>query len=305
MLKYIIQRLLFTLVIILGVSLLVFVVTHLIGSPVDVMLPLQATDAQRAELTHQLGLDKPFLAQLGEFFGKTVRLDFGTSWWQRIPALGIVLGRMPATLLLVAVGLAIAIALALPLGILAARKPGSVLDRILTTGSLVGVCLPAFWVGLMLVLFFAVKLGWFYTSGYGSFRYIILPALTMAIVPAGHLAQIVRFSMSEQLGAPYADTARMKGVKETSVLFRHAFPNIMTSVLTMGGMDLGKLLAGETAAIEVVFGWPGFGSLIVDTIGRQDFPLLQAEVFVVAIIICFINLGVDLLYAVFDPRIHY
>ncbi len=305
MLKYVIKRLLFTIVIILGVSLLVFVITHVIGSPVDVMLPLQATDAQRAELTHQLGLDKPFINQLGDFMGSMLRFDFGKSWWQGVPSLGIVLERMPATLVLVGAGFLIAIIMALPLGILAARKPGSTLDRVLTTGSLIGICLPAFWVGLMLVILFAVKLGWFYTSGYGTIRHLILPAVTMAIVPAGHFAQIVRFSMCEELNAPYADTARMKGVKEWVVLFRHCFKNIMTSVLTIGGINLGRFLAGETAAIEVVFGWPGFGNLIVDTIGRQDFPLLQAEVFFVAIIICFINLGVDLLYAVFDPRIRY
>lgn len=305
MTKYIIQRLLFTILVIFGVSILVFVITHVIGSPVDVMLPLQATEAQRAQLAHQLGLDKSIFAQLGEFLGNMLRLDFGNSWWQQIPTLDIVAGKIPTTLMLVSVSLLIAVLLALPLGIIAAYKPGSLLDRILTTGSLIGICLPPFWVGLMLVLFFAVKLGWFYTSGIGTIRHLILPAITLAIVPLGHLAQIVRFSMVEQLNSQYAITARAKGVSELTVLFRHCLKNVMTSVLTMGGMDLGRLLAGETAAVEVVFGWPGFGSLIVDTISRQDFPLLQAEVFVVAVVICFINLAVDLAYAVFDPRIRY
>lgn len=305
MLKYVLQRILFTFVVIFGVSILVFLITHVIGSPVDVMLPLQATDGQRAELAGQLGLDKPMMQQLGDFLGNMVRLDFGTSWWQQISTLEIVFNKIPTTLLLVGVAWILAILIALPLGIIAANKPHSLLDRFLTTSSLIGICLPPFWVGLMLVLFFAVKMGWFFTSGYGTIRHLILPALTLAIVPAGHLAQIVRFSMVEQLNSQYAITARAKGASEVSVLFKHCLRNVMTAVLTMGGMDLGRLLAGETAAVEVVFGWPGFGTLIVDTISRQDFPLLQAEVFVVAVVICFINLAVDLAYAIFDPRIRY
>lgn len=303
--RYIIMRLLYTVVVILGVSILVFIITHVIGNPVNTMLPLQATDAERAALKHQLGLDKPLMVQLSEFLSGMFRLDFGKSWWQQVPALGIVLHKIPATLQLVATALIIAVMVAIPLGIIAAYKPGTILDRVLTTASLIGICLPPFWVGLMFVLFFAVKLGWFYTSGYGTIRHLILPALTLAVVPMGHLAQIVRFSMAEQLNAQYSTTARAKGASDFSVLFAHALKNAATSIVTMGGMDLGRLLAGETAAVEVVFGWPGFGTLIVDTIGRQDFPLLQAEVFLVAVIICFINLAVDISYAYFDPRIRY
>ncbi|MCR4432344.1 MAG: ABC transporter permease [Tepidanaerobacteraceae bacterium] len=303
--RYILMRLLYTVVVILGVSILVFVITHVIGNPVNTMLPLQATDAERAALKHQLGLDKPLMVQLSEFLGGMFRLDFGKSWWQQVPALGIVLHKIPATLQLVATALVIAVVVAIPLGIIAAYKPGTLLDRILTTTSLIGICLPPFWVGLMFVLFFAVKLGWFYTSGYGTIRHLILPALTLSVVPMGHLAQIVRFSMAEQLNAQYSITARAKGASDFAVLFAHALKNAATSIVTMGGMDLGRLLAGETAAVEVVFGWPGFGTLIVDTIGRQDFPLLQAEVFLVAVIICFINLAVDISYGYFDPRIRY
>ncbi|RKL62397.1 ABC transporter permease [Thermoanaerobacteraceae bacterium SP2] len=303
--RYIIMRLLYTVVVILGVSILVFIITHVIGNPVNTMLPLQATDAERAALKHQLGLDKPLMVQMSEFLSGMFRLDFGKSWWQQVPALGIVLHKIPATLQLVATALIIAVMVAIPLGIIAAYKPGTILDRVLTTASLIGICLPPFWVGLMFVLFFAVKLGWFYTSGYGTIRHLILPALTLAVVPMGHLAQIVRFSMAEQLNAQYSTTARAKGASDFSVLFAHALKNAATSIVTMGGMDLGRLLAGETAAVEVVFGWPGFGTLIVDTIGRQDFPLLQAEVFLVAVIICFINLAVDISYGYFDPRIRY
>lgn len=303
--RYIIVRLLYTIVVILGVSILVFVVTHMVGNPVNTMLPLQATEAERAALRHQLGLDKPLFEQLTTFLGSMVKLDFGISWWQQIPALGIVVNKMPATFMLVSAAMILSIVVAIPLGILAAYKPGTFLDRFLTSASLIGLCLPPFWLGLMLVLFFAVRLGWFFTSGYGTLRHLILPAITLAVVPMGHLAQIVRFSMAEQLNAQYAITARAKGASETAVLFGHALKNAATSVVTMGGSDFGRLLAGETAAVEVVFGWPGFGTLIVDTIGRQDFPLLQAEVFFVAVVICLINLIVDISYAYLDPRIKY
>lgn len=305
MLRYILQRLLFTVAVIIGVSVLVFVITHIIGDPVKAMLPLQASDLERAQLASQLGLDKPILQQLFEFLSNMVKLDFGKSWWQQIDCLTIVLEKIPTTMYLVGLSFIIAIVVAFPMGILAAYKPNSLLDRVLTTTSLIGICLPSFWVALMLVLFFAVKLGWFFTSGYGTWKHIVLPAITLAVVPGGHIAQIVRFSMAEQLNAQYAITARAKGVKETAVLLKHCLKNIMTAVLTVGGMDLAMYLAGEAAAVEVVFGWPGFGSLVVDTIGRQDFPLLQAEIFVVAVIICLINLAVDLLYAYFDPRIIY
>ncbi|HHV78391.1 MAG TPA: ABC transporter permease [Firmicutes bacterium] len=305
MLRYVFTRLIYTVVVILGVSLLVFVITHVIGNPVNVMLPLQASEEERAQLKHQLGLDKPLSTQLKEFLAGMVRLDFGKSWWQQEPALQLALRRVPATFQLVIMAFTVAALISIPLGIIAAYRPGSIIDRFLTTTSLVGVCLPSFWVGLLLVITFAVKLGWFATSGYGTYRHIVLPVVTLAILPAGHMAQIMRFSMLDQLNQQYVTTARAKGLDEATVVFKHALKNAATAVLTMGGMDLGRMLAGETAAVEMVYAWPGFGSLILETIARQDFPLLQASVFVVAVIICLINLAVDLSYGLFDPRIRY
>ena len=303
--RYIILRLLYTIAVIFGVSILVFIVTHVIGNPVNTMLPLQATDAERIALTHKLGLDKPILIQLSDFLKSIIRLDFGTSWWQKIPALGIVLKRIPATLILVLLAFALAFALALPIGIIAAYKSGTIIDRFFTNISLAGICFPPFWVALMLILFFSVRLGWFYTSGYGTLKHAVLPVVTLAFVPMGHLVQIIRSSMVEQLNSQYIITARAKGVKERVILLNHALKNAATSIVTMFGFDLGRYLAGETAAVEVVFGWPGIGMLIVDTIGKQDFPLLQAEVFTVAFVICFINLITDISYAFFDPTIRY
>jgi len=303
--RYVAIRLLLTVAVILGVSLLVFLLTHVIGNPVDMLLPLQATAKERAAMRHKLGLDRPLAVQLAEFLGNMLKGDFGNSWWQRAPALPLVIRRIPATLLLVSLAFGLSLAIALPLGVVAATRPGSTLDRGLTAGSLVGVCLPGFWVGLILVMLFAVRLGWFYTSGFGTWRHTVLPVITLAVLPAGHLAQITRFAMLDQLNQQYVMVARAKGVAEYKVVLVHALKNASTAIATMAGMDFGRMMAAETAAVEVVFGWPGFGSLIIDTISRQDFPLLQACVFVVAVIICLVNLGVDLSYGLFDPRIRY
>ncbi len=305
MFRYVVLRLGYCVLVIVGVSLLVFVITHLIGSPVDIMLPLQATDEERAQLEHQLGLDRPLIYQLMDFASGLVRLDFGLSWWQKEPALGIVLERMPATFQLVVLSFIVAAVVSVPLGILAAYHPGSTLDRVLTAGALTGICVPTFWVGLMLVTVFAVGLGWFYTSGYGTIRHLVLPTLSLAIVPAGRIAQIMRFSMLDQLNQQYVTTARAKGLDERTVIFKHALKNAAPAVITTVGVDLGRMLAGISSPVEHVFGWPGFGTLILDTIQHQDFPLLQACVFVVAIIVTVINLVTDLSYGLFDPRIKY
>lgn len=303
--KYILQRLAFTILVILGVSIMVFLITHVIGDPVSVMLPLQASQEQRVAMTHELGLDKPLIVQLWDFLKGAVRMDFGISWWQRIPCIQVVLEKMPATLLLVTTACALAAAIAIPLGIAAAYKPNSVLDRVVTIGSLVGVSLPPFWIGLMLMLLFAVVLKWLPTSGSGGIQYLVLPAFTLSFSPMGHLYQITRFEMIEQLNSNYVTTARSKGVQERVILFRHALKNIMTSSITMLGSDYAKLMGGLCATVEVVFGWPGFGNLVTDTISNLDFPLLQAEVFFVAVFVCLLNLLIDILYAFFDPRIRY
>jgi len=308
--KYILQRLLFTVFVILGISILVFLITRVIGDPVSIMLPLQASEEQRIATTIQLGLDKPVMVQLGNFLKDAIRLDFGISWWQRIPCFDVIAETLPMSVLLITAAMVIAIVVAIPLGIIAAYKPNSLLDRVLTGGSLLGISLPSFWVGLMLMLLFAVVLGWLPTSGIGAgskleLKYLIMPAVTVALRPMGHLAQIVRFEMLNQLNSNYVITARAKGAMEAVILFRHALKNIMTASITMIGSDYTKLLGGLSATVEVVFGWPGFGHLVKETILNLDFPLLQAEVFVVAVFVCLINLTIDILYAALDPRIRY
>ena len=303
--KYILQRLAFTILVVLGISVLVFVITHLVGNPVDVLLPLTASEEQRAMTAAQLGLDQPILTQLGKFLKEAITLDFGDSWVQRVPCMDVIRDFLPISMLLILCSSAISVLVAIPLGILAAYNRGSVLDRVLTVFTLFGICMPPFWIGLMLMLIFAVKLGWFPTSGIGTWKHFILPAVTIAFRPMGNLTQIVRYEMTQQLNEMYAITARAKGVSEFNLLTKHALKNIMTSTITIIGNDYCKQLGGLSAAVEVVFGFPGFGHLISETIQGMDYPLLQAEVFCVAIIVCLINLLVDILYAACDPRIRY
>ena len=303
--KYIFQRLLFTIFVIFGISIMVFFITHFVGNPVDMLLPLNASAEQRLNLTQKLGLDKPMMEQLGDHLLNIVKLDFGTSWWRNKNCIELIFTTLPVTFRLVACACILSCLVAIPLGILAAYKPGSILDRALSIFSMIGVCLPAFWIGLMLMLVFAVKLGWFYTSGMGGIKHMVLPVVTLAFCPTAHLVQIVRFEMIQQMNSMYAITARAKGVKEMTVLFKHSFRNIMTAVITMIGADFIDLMAGASATVETVFGWNGFGKMMTDTISNMDFPLLQAEVLFVSVMVCLVNLLVDILYAAFDPRIRY
>lgn len=303
--KYIAQRLLFTIFVIFGISIMVFFITHMVGNPVDMLLPLNATEEQRVLMEQKLGLDKSLIEQLGSYLMNIVKVDFGTSWWRNIDCVDLIMTTLPETFKLVILAMIITCGVAIPLGILAGYKPGSLLDRVLTTFSMVGVCLPPFWIGLMVMLIFAVRLGWFPTSGMGSFSHMVLPALTLAFCPTAHLAQIVRFEMIQQLNSMYAITARAKGVSEMKVLFKHTFKNVLTAAITMIGADFIDLMAGASATVESVFGYAGFGKMMTDTINNMDFPLLQAEVFFVSVIVCLVNLLVDILYAAFDPRIRY
>ena len=303
--RYVLSRLVYAVLVVFGVSLLVFVLTRFIGNPVDVMLPIEASQSEKAQLTHQLGLDKPVWQQAAGFFGGALRGDFGISWWQRQPALPLAIERLPATLKLVFASFIAAILVGVPLDVLAATTPGSLLDGFCSTLALLGVSLPAFWLGLMLILNFAVRLGWFATSGYGGFRYLTLPAVTLGALTLGRITQIVRTAMLDQLHQQYVVTARAKGLVERIVVLRHALKNASIPIVTMSGWELGRMLAGYTVVVEVVFGWPGQGHLIVDTIGAQDFPLLQALVFVVAVTVSAVNLVIDLAYPFFDPRIKF
>jgi len=305
MATYILKTLLKALVVVLGVSLLVFVLTRAIGNPVNIMLPLSATMAERARLAHQLGIDKPILSQLWDYLSGLVRGNFGLSWWQNESAITVALRPLPFTLELSGIALVISLVFAIPLGILSALRPRSLLDKVISTVSMFGICVPNFWLGLMLILVFSNLLHWFPTSGTGDWRYWVLPSVTLAALPLGRITQIVRTAMLEQLRELYVVTARSKGLHEFWVVTRHALKNAGIQIVTMSGWELGRMIAGYAIAIEAVFGLPGIGSLIVDAIGQQDFPLIQAITFVIAICIVVLNILIDLSYPLFNPRVKF
>jgi len=305
MTQYILRRLLYSLAVVVGVSLFVFVITHMLGDPARMMLPLEATDEEVEAFREAMGFNDPLYIQFWRFVKDVARGDFGESLWQREPALPLVLERLPNTMLLVALSITLALAVSIPLGVLAALKPRSLLDRVCTIGSLCGVSLPDFWLGLILIIVFAVRYRFFYTSGYGTWKHVVLPCLTLAARPIGRITLIARSSMIDELSQQYMVTARAKGLRESAVIVRHALRNALIPIITLGGWQLARLIAGLTVAVETVFAWPGVGLLAIQAIQRRDLPLIQADVFVVALLVALLNLFLDILYAICDPRIRY
>lgn len=305
MTAYLIRRLIYAVAVVFGVSLVVFLITTLLGDPVRLMLPLHASEEQYLHARELLGFNDPIYVQFGRFLAKAVRGDFGESLWQKVPAMPLVIERLPATFLLAGSAITLAILGAIPLGILGALRPRSWLDHASTLGSLFGMCVADFWLGLMLILLFPVSLGLFVTSGYGTWQHLILPAVTLAARPLGRITQIVRSSTLDELNKNYVLAARSRGLTEQATIFAHVLKNASIPIVTLGGWELTRLLAGFTVVVEVVFGWPGVGQLAIEAIKRQDLPLLQADVFVVALLVVGLNLIIDLVYGAIDPRIRY
>lgn len=303
MAAYLIRRLLQSILVIVGVSMIVFVVTRAIGDPARMMLPLEATQEQVEAFRDKMGFNDPLWVQFWNWGKNAIRGDFGDSLWQRTDALHLVLERMPATLLLCSTAIVIAVAASLPLGILAALRPRSWLDKATTSFSLIGVCIPDFWLGLMMILVFAVALRLFFTSGYGTWRHLALPAIALAARPWGRITQIVRSSMMDEMHRTYMMTARAKGLTERNVIMSHALKNASIPIVTLAAWELTRMLAGYTIVVETVFAWPGFGQLAMQAIERRDLTLIQADVFVVALMIVVLNIAIDLIYAALDPRV--
>ncbi len=303
MLTFLVRRLVSSVFVLVGVSTMVFFALRLTGDPAALLLQEgNPTQADVQELRRVLDLDKPLPDQYAGFITKAVRGDFGRSFRYRTPALALVLERLPATLELAGAAMAVALLLAFPLGTISAVSRGTAVDFATRTISLLGASLPNFWLGLMLILLFAVRLRWLPASGYGEPRFLILPAITLGTALAGLLARLIRSSLLDILGAEYVRTARAKGLGERAVLIRHALRNALIPVVTVMGLQFGSLLGGSVI-VETVFSWPGVGRLIVDSIGLRDYPVVQAGVLLLATFFIVANLAVDLMYAVLDPRI--
>ena len=304
MLQYTLRKLLHTAFVALGVVTLAFAALRLSGDPAATMLPGDATVDQLEALRRELGLDQPIYVQYVQFLGNALRGDFGISFRHQQPALGLVLERLPATLELAFAALLLAVAVALPLGIVAAIRRGRAIDAMAMGFAVVGQSTPTFWMGIMLILIVSVELGWLPTSGRGGFANLILPAITLGAQFAALLARLTRTSMLEVLGQDFLTTARAKGLRERTVVLRHALKNAAVPVITLAGLQFGTLLGGAVVT-ETVFAWPGVGRLAVQSILVRDYPVVQAGVFVLALSFVTINLLVDLAYGQLDPRIRH
>lgn len=301
--RYLLRRLWHGVIVILGVTVIVFVVTRMIGDPVKLMLPLEATLEQRAAFEKQLGLDRPIAIQFADFLVDIAHFQFGDSLWQHRPAMEIVFERMPYTLVLAFAAIGLAFVLSIPLGIIAALRPGGVSDRSTVSFSLIGLSLPQFWLGLLLIVVFAVRLQWLPTSGAATKVHILLPAITLSLPALARLVMIVRSSMIDELNQQYIKTGFAKGLPFYRVIGIHALRNAGLPIITLAGWELIRAVAGYSVVVETVFAWPGLGMTAMQAIDREDLILLQAIVFTVAITVVLINILMDLIYTVIDPRL--
>ena len=303
--RFLAIRFLQTLVALLAITLIVFGLTHLTGSPVDALLPDDASQEQIETLIRHWGLDRPLHEQYLAFLGNAVQGDFGASLkWRGYTAMEVVLQRLPATLKLGGLSVLLSVVIAIPLGVIAATRRGTMADKSANVVALLGQSLPQFWLGIMLIWIFAVGLGWFPTSGHGGVQHMILPAVAMASFQIAALTRLTRSAMLDALRSEYIKLARLKGVSEFRIVWKHALRNAAIAPLTYFGLLTGSLLTGSVV-IESVFAWPGTGLLSIEAIRGRDYPVVQAVVIVFAVVFLLVNYVVDALYALVDPRIRH
>jgi len=304
MARYMVRRLLQAIIVLLGATMLAFGVMFVGGDPTALLVGPNWTTAQVDQFRHLMGFDKPWYVQYLHFLGGVVHGNFGTSLLQQQPVLHLVMQVLPNTAELAGAAMLIALVLAVPGGVIAASRRNSGIDAATMIGALFGQSVPSFWLGLMLLLVFSVGLGWFPVQGMGGLSHLVLPAVTLATFPLALFARLTRSSVLEVMALDYIKTARAKGLSHRVVLYKHALRNALIPVITLIGLNAGALLGG-VIVIEQVFGWPGLGLLILNAVEQKDFPLVVGGVTVSAIIFVAINLIVDLMYGVLDPRIRY
>lgn len=299
---FLINRLLHAVAVLLGVVSVTFVLMHLAGDPIAGLIPPGAAPEVEAQIRAAHGLDRPLPRQYLDFVGGALRGDFGDSWRQGRPAMQVVLERLPATLMLASLATAIAVITGGLLGVVAAARPGSAWDGLSRILALFGQAVPAFWLGTMLIVLFAVNLRWVPSSGLEGPLGVLLPALSLAAYPAAALARLVRASMAEVLSADYIRTARAKGLSRNQILQGHALRNAALPALAFSGFQAGFLLGGAVV-VEGVFAYPGIGSLALDAVFTRDIPLVEAFVWVVAVLILLVNTATSVIAARIDPRL--
>jgi peptide/nickel transport system permease protein len=312
------RRLLQALFVVLAMTVIVFIGVNVIGNPVDILVPPDADQAERLRVIAQLGLDKPLWQQYLSFLSGALHADFGKSFVFSEPALQVILQRMPATLELAICALLLAIVIGIPLGLYAGLKPDSIFAKVAMAGSILGFSLPGFWVGLLLIMVFAVQLGWLPSSGRGETRallgiqwsfltmdglaHLVLPAFNLALFKVSLVMRLVRAGVREVLPQEYIKFARAKGLSERRIIFVHVLKNIMIPVVTVIGLEFGSTIAFSVVT-ESIFAWPGMGKLIIDSINMLDRPMIVAYLILIVALFVTINLIVDFLYTVLDPRV--
>ena len=310
MLAYLLRRFWQTILTLALMSALVFVGVYHIGNPADILVSAQATPEEYDLFVKNMGLDKPMWEQYGTFMAKLVHGDLGNSFVYNEPAVDLIFRRLPATLELTFAAMIIAVALGIPLGIYAGLRPKAWLSRIIMTGSIMGFSLPTFWIGLMMVMVFAVHLGWLPASGRGEafsidgLRHLILPAVNLALFKISLVIRLTRAGVMESLLMDYVRFARAKGLTETRVVVVHVLKNTLIPLVTVLGLELGNLIAFAVVT-ETIFAWPGMGKLIIDSIAVLDRPVILAYLLIVVVMFSLINLVVDILYSVIDPRVRF
>ena len=304
MIKYVIRRIPQLFLILLGASLLAFLLIHISGDPVRALLPLDASDQDVARIRATWGLDQPLPIQYVVFLREAVTGNLGQSFRYRRDALSLVLGRIPATFTLAVASIILAFIVSTPLGILASARPGGVADAFISFLSSLCIAVPSFWLGLVLILIFADALHWLPAAGRGGWKSMVLPTVTMSAFSIGLITRLVRASMLEELRQAYVTSARAKGLSEIVVYSRHALRNALVPVVTLIGLQFGQFVGGSMV-VETVFAWPGTGWLMIQAIYARDMPLIRAVVLIMAVFFVLINLVVDIVYAYLDPRISY
>jgi peptide/nickel transport system permease protein len=301
--RYIARRLVQGAFVVIGVTALVFVVTRLIGDPVNFILPISASQEQRAALRADLGFDRSIFTQFGDFISDAARLDFGeSSYFRNEASLDVVMRFLPKTLQLVGAAMLIALVTSIPLGAIAALRPGKLLDKLLVTLSLLGLSMPQFFVGQVILLVTSVRFH-LVEFGDGPWTHLIFPAITLALPAIGRLTMVVRSAMIDELNSQYVNAAKAKGVSRRRIVGVHAMRNSAIPFVTLYGWEVIRALAGYTLVVEAVFDWPGLGSLAILAINERDFFLIQTIVFVVAIMVVLVNIAIDVSYKFIDPRV--
>lgn len=302
--RYLVRRAINTLIVLVGVATVTFFLVRLTGDPVTLLLPLDARPEAIEQFRRNLGLDRPLVVQYWRYITTMLQGDFGMSMRFNMSALELFARRFPATAELVVWSILVALALGIPLGVIAAAKRGTVLDSAVMGLALIGQAIPGFYLGLMLILLLSVQLGWLPTGGRGTWQQLVMPVAVLSSYLVALIARMTRSSCLEVLGQDFTRTARAKGLRERSVLLKHVLKAALIPIITLVGLQVGTLFSGAVVT-ETVFSWPGIGRLAIEAIYSRDFPVVQVVVILSAVVFVLVNVIVDILYAIVDPRIRY